>query len=68
MSINRSSLAAKSVTENTDATVEILLDRPPSSDVALESPLPAGKLYAYYDAAIDTMTLYIVSGSGLRFI
>ena len=68
MPINRSSLTSRSVTENTDATVEILVDRPPSSDTALETPLPPGKLYAYYDAAIDTMTLYVVSISGLRFI
>jgi len=68
MAINRSSLGAKSVTENTDATVEVLVTRPPNRDVALETPLPPGKLYAYYNAADDTMTLYVIDLSGLRFI
>ena len=68
MSINRSSLGAKSVTENTDATVEILVIRPPNSDVALDAPLPPGKLYAFYNAADDSMSLYVIAQSGLRFI
>ena len=68
MSINRSSLGARSVTENTDATVEILVTRPPNSDIVLETPLPPGKLHAYYNAADDYMTLYVIAPSGLRYI
>ena len=68
MAINRSSLGGKSVTENTDATVEILVQRPPGPDQVLDAALPPGKLYAYYNAATDRVSLYIVSASGLRFL
>lgn len=68
MAINRSSLGAKSVTENTDATIEILVQRPPGPGQALDVALPPGKLYAYYNAATDKVSLYVVSASGLRFL
>ncbi len=68
MAINRSSLGGESVTENTDATVEILVQRPPSASEALAVALPPGKLYAYYNAATDKVSLYVISASGLRFL
>jgi len=68
MAINRSSLGGKSVTENTDTTVEILVQRPPGPDKVLDVALPPGKLYAYYNAATDQVSLYVVSASGLRFL
>ncbi len=68
MAINRSSLGARSVTENTDATIEILVQRPPGPSEVLDVALPPGKLYAYYNAATDKVNLYVVSASGLRFL
>ena len=68
MAINRSSFSGESVTTNTDTTVEVLEQRPPGPDSVLETGLPPGKLYAYYDAASDRVTLYIISASGLRFL
>lgn len=68
MAINRSSLGGKSVTENTDATIEILVQRPPSASEVLDVALPPGKLYAYYNAATDKVSLYVISASGLRFL
>ena len=68
MAINPSSLSARGISENTDSTVEFLSVRPPAPDQAIETALPAGKLYAYYESVTDSISLYVVSSSGLRFL
>ena len=68
MAINQPSLSSRSIDDNTDSTVEFLVARPPGPTQALETPLPPGKLYAFYDNTNDVLNLYVTSRSGLRFL
>lgn len=68
MAINTSSLTSRSVSENTDSTVEFLMQRPPGPTQVLETALPPGKLYAYYDATTAILSLFVIDPAGLRFL
>lgn len=68
MAINRVSLTSQSITENTDAVIDIRYTAPPGTFEQLNPAEPPGKLIGYYDGTNNTVQLYVVDGSGLRLI
>jgi hypothetical protein len=67
MAINRLSISSQSITENTDAVLEVRYTEPPLGAV-LNPPEVPNKLIAYYDGNFDTVRLYIVDSTGLRLL
>lgn len=67
MAINRVSMTAESVQENTDAIIEVRYTEPPAG-VLLDVPEVPNKLIGYYDGNYDVVRLYIVDDSGLRLL
>ena len=68
MAINSVSMTSQSVTENTDAVIEVRYVEPPLPEVLMDPPETPGKLIAYYNGVDDTTSLYIVDRSGLRLL
>ena len=67
MAINRSSLSAQSISENTDSVIEIR-DSRPRPDITLDPPDVPGRLIGYFNGATGFVELYVVSGSGLNLL
>ena len=68
MTINRVSLTSQSITENTNAVIDIRYTVPPGVFEQLDSPEPPGKLIGYYDGTNNTVGLYVVDDSGLGLL
>lgn len=51
----------------TNATIEIVLDRPDTSTV-LTTPETPNRLVGYYDPILQGVELYVVDRSGLRWM
>lgn len=67
MAINRTSITAQSIKENTDITV-FLLGSPPNPNVFLDTPVTPNILVGFYNDATDTVQLYITDSTGRRYI
>jgi len=67
MAINRTSLSAQSIRENTDLTIEFLLT-PPVSGQYLEAPVTPNVLYGFYNDVLDVVQLYVSDTTGYRLI
>lgn len=66
MAINRVSISSQSITENTNAIIQVLYTRPPSG--LLDPPQTPGKLVGYYNGATGFMELYVIDNSGTRLL
>lgn len=67
MAINRSSITAQPITENTDSIIE-MKDTKPDRFGVIDPPETPGKLIGYYNGSFDFVELYVVSGSGTRLL
>lgn len=67
MAINRSSISAQAISDNTESIIEILEHRPRPEDV-LDPPQTPGRLIGYYSGSSGFVELYVVSGSGLSLL
>ena len=67
MAINRSSISAQVIRENTDVAIEMKAIRPDTS-VFFSSPVAPNILSGYYDAFADQVELYIIDPSGNRYV
>ena len=68
MAINSVSMTSQSITENTDAIIEVRYVEPPLPEELMDPPETPGKLIAYYNGVDDTTSLFIVDRSGLRLL
>jgi hypothetical protein len=68
MAINRVSLTSESIHENTESVIEVRYTDPPLPETILDPPETPNKLIAYYNGSFDSVSLYIVSRSGLRLL
>jgi len=67
MAINRTSITAQSIKENTDLTVQ-LLALPPSTTQYLETPVEPNTLVGFYNDVLDAVELYVTDATGRRYI
>ena len=67
MAINPSQLGAQDVSTNFDVTIELLTSRPDAGAYMTTPDIP-NRLVGYYDAINDRVELYIVDGTGYRFL
>ena len=67
MAINPVSMTSQSITENTDAVIEVRYVEPVLGAL-LDPPETPNKLIGYYDGTADAVRLYIVDNSGLRLL
>ena len=67
MAINRSFVGTQDISTVTNATIEIVLDRPDTTTV-LSVPEKPNRLVGYYNAALNGVELYVVDRSGLRWL
>lgn len=67
MAINPVSMTSQSITENTDAVIEVRYVEPVLGDL-LDPPETPNKLIGYYDGIANVVRLYIVDNSGLRLL
>jgi hypothetical protein len=67
MAINRSFVGTQDLTTVTNATIEIVLDRPDTSTV-LTTPETPNRLVGYYNPILQGVELYVVDRSGLRWM
>lgn len=68
MAINSSAIASKSVTDqDVPAVVENLSVEPIPGEVFTPSR-PPGQLCAFYNGSTNSMNLYVVSGTGNRWL
>lgn len=65
--INRISMAAQSITTNTDTVIEVVYSEPVPED-ELNPPQPPGKIIGYYNGMTNEVSLYVVSGTGLSLL
>ena len=68
MPINNSSISSASIREDLDLVVEVVYNEPPASNYVLEVAQTPGKLVAFYNSQADTVFLYVISRSGLRYL
>ena len=67
MAINRSSISAQSIRENTDLTIEILNELPNTS-AYLDTPVTPNVLFGFYNHILDKVQLYVSDPTGRRFL
>ena len=67
MAINGNVITSLAVTENTALVIEMLSTRPELGGTFTPAR-PAGQLCGYYDASTDSVELYVVNASGIRFL
>ncbi len=60
-------MTSQSITENTDAVIEVRYTEPPGNET-LDPPETPNKLIGYYDGSANTVRLYIVDNSGLQLL
>lgn len=68
MTINRTSLTARSITSETDNMIIEMRGDEPSTTTNLDPPQPPGKMIGYYNGSTGFVELYIVSANGLRLL
>lgn len=67
MAINRTSISSQSIRENTDLTIEILAT-PPDTTKFLSTPRTPNVMVGYYNPNLGIVQLYLVDGTGRRYI
>ena len=67
MAINRSSISAKSIREDTDLTI-VLLQAPPNTQQYLDVPVAPNVLVGFYNDVTDVVQLYVTDATGRRYI
>ena len=67
MAINRSFVGTQDLTTVTNATIEIVIDRPDTGTV-LTTPETPNRLVGYYNPILQGVELYVVDRSGLRWM
>jgi len=67
MAINRSSISAQSITDNTDVAIRMALTRP-DPNVIIDPPLKPSIMIGYYNNITDTVELFVTNPSGTRFL
>jgi hypothetical protein len=67
MAINRVSIGSQSIKTNTDSVIEILYTEP-DVNALIDPPDTPGKLVGYYDGNSDSVRLFIIDNSGLRYL
>ena len=67
MAINRTSITAQPITENTESIIEIK-DTRPDPFAEIDPPEVPGRLIGYYNGASGFVELYVVAGSGRRLL
>jgi hypothetical protein len=65
MAINRSFVSTNSTEKYNSTNIEILSSQPSLNGTLATAKRP-GQVLGYYNGATDTVTLYVVLGSGLR--
>ena len=63
MAINRTQIAAQPLTQDTNVVIEIVYVEPTNP---LSTPMTPNKVFGFYDSALDSVRLYVVSDSGLQ--
>lgn len=67
MPINRSSISAQPIKENTDVAIQMTATRP-DTGAFFSSPVAPNILSGYYDSFTDQVELYIIDPSGNRYV
>jgi len=67
MTINRTSIAAEPITENTKVGIKLLLTRPSVTD-SLVTPIDPNVMFGYYDPTRGVVELYMSDPSGYRYL
>lgn len=67
MAINPSQFTAQPITQNYDATIKLLAQRPVAGAYNDTADTP-NILVGYYDGLSDTVELYVVDSSGHRYL
>ena len=67
MAINRTSITADDIRQNYDVAIQILADRPSTTE-RLDSPVSPNMLVGYYNDVLNVVELYITSASGFNYI
>lgn len=60
-------MTSQSLETNYDVTIEFLPSLPNTRDL-LATPDTPGKVYAYYNAALDGVYLFVIDPTGLRIL
>ena len=67
MAINRVSMTASSIVENTDVTIEIRRQQPRHNEI-LETPDVPNKLVGYFNGATGFVELYVIDPTGTKML
>ena len=67
MAINRTSITAQSIKENTDITIAFLA-LPPNTTQFLDTPVEPNTLVGFYNDVTDAVELYVTDSTGRRYI
>ena len=67
MAINRSFISTQEISETKTAVIEIVSARPDTTTAISPRETPR-RLVGYYNAAADSVELYVVDEAGLRWI
>jgi hypothetical protein len=67
MAINRSFVSTQDVSTVTNTTIEIVAVRP-SLDILNDPPETPNRMVGYHDSVSDSVELYVVDRSGLRWL
>jgi len=65
--INQPNISGQSIRETYDTAIELVSTRP-DTGVLLSVKDTPGRLFGYYDGAIDCVRLYIIDRSGYRVL
>lgn len=69
MAINRSSISAQSLAENTDITIRMLATEPDTTEFLSDAnAVTPNVLVGYYNENTDFVQLYVVDETGRRYI
>lgn len=67
MSINPGYISSQPIDEDVDVTISLLTTRP-SALTVIDPPKSPGLIVGFYNGSIDAVELYMVDGSGTRYI
>jgi hypothetical protein len=67
MAINRAFVGSQDISTVTNATIQIVLDRPDTTTL-IDPPETPQRLVGYYNPSLQGVELYVVDRSGLRWM
>ena len=69
MAINRSSISAQPISDNTDIAINLLNSFPPTgTEDVIDPPIAPTVLHGFYNDATDSVILFVTNRTGTRYI